>query len=46
MAKKYVGLIIHVPPRMEFETGAPNLTTAFDDNVSFFVISSNFNYSH
>ena len=21
---------------MEFETGAPNLTTAFDDNVSFF----------
>ena len=26
---------------MEFETGAPNLTTAFDDNVSFFVISSN-----
>ena len=25
---------------MEFETGAPNLTTAFDD-VSFFVISSN-----
>ena len=27
-------------PRMEFETGAPNLTTAFDD-VSFFVISSN-----
>ena len=28
-------------PRMEFETGAPNLTTAFDDNVSFFVISSN-----
>ena len=26
---------------MEFETGAPNLTTAVDDNVSFFVISSN-----
>ena len=26
---------------MEFETGAPKLTTAFDDNVSFFVISSN-----
>ena len=28
-------------PRMEFETGAPNLTTAVDNNVSFFVISSN-----
>ena len=28
-------------PWMEFETGAPNLTTSVDDNVSFFVISSN-----
>ena len=30
---------------MEFETGAPNLTTAFDDNVSFFCYLEQFNYS-
>ena len=24
---------------LEFETGAPSLTTAFDDNVSFFLLS-------
>ena len=32
-------------PRIEFETGAPNLTTASDDNVSFFCYLEQFNYS-